>query len=203
MTDSLPTGARRERDRAATRARIIDTALAILETEGVAALTMRRIASDMEYTAPVIYQHFAGKNALVLELVDHGYGRLMAEMSPLEGEPDPARRLLLAASEYVRFAGEHPHLYEAMNGTAVAADDRRRIAQPAIAVLLELLANWSRANDVDLGEGEEACEIVWGTLTGMAAIGRLDTVGNARAQRLAVEAVSAILRGWQSGAREV
>lgn len=197
MTDPVPSATRRERERATTRQRISDTALAILEDEGTAALTMRGVASAIGYTAPIVYQHFANKDDLVRELIADGYRRLVAEMTLVEADVDPERRLLEVATRYVRFAGEHPHLFEAMNGTAIAADVRRAAAHPATEVVRELLTTWSEARGVPLDDLDDACEIVWGTLSGMASIGRLETIGNARAQRLAVEALSAMLRGWR------
>ncbi|MCE3613272.1 TetR/AcrR family transcriptional regulator, partial [Escherichia coli] len=60
---------RRERARESNRSRILDAALQVLESEGASALTIRRVAGDVEYTAPVVYQHFAGKEALLLALI--------------------------------------------------------------------------------------------------------------------------------------
>ena len=131
----MATSSRRARERASTRERIIEAALHVLETEGVAALTIRRIATDIEYSAPVVYQHFASKDALVLELVAHGHRLMLTRFRQAAEEPVIDRRMMRIASEYVRFAGEHPHLYEVMNGTVVDADERRRAAEPAIAVL--------------------------------------------------------------------
>jgi AcrR family transcriptional regulator len=194
----MPSSTRRARERASTRGRIIEAALHVLETEGAAALTIRRIAADVEYTAPVVYQHFANKDALVLELIAHGYGLMLAEFERVAAEPDIDRRMLQVASAYVRFAREHPHLYEAMNGTVVDADERRRAAGPAIDVLRELLTTWADAHNAVLADRAEACEIVWGTLYGMASLGYLGTVGTERAQRLAEQALSAILLGWRT-----
>jgi AcrR family transcriptional regulator len=195
---SMPTSTRRARERASTRERIIEAALHVLEAEGVAALTIRRIATDIEYSAPVVYQHFANKDALVLELVAHGHRLMLAEFRQAVEEPDIDRRMMRIASEYVRFAGEHPHLYEVMNGAVVDADERRRAAEPAIAVLKELLAAWSDAHDVVLADPDEACEIIWGALYGVASLGCLGTVGNERARRLAEQALRAILLGWRT-----
>jgi len=194
----MPTNTRRDRERASTRERIIEAALHVLETEGTAALTIRRIATDVEYSAPVVYQHFANKDALVLELVAHGHRLVLAEFRQAAEEPCIDRRMMRIASEYVRFAGEHPHLYEVMNGAAVDADERRRAAEPAIAVVEELLTAWSDAHDVALADLDEACEIIWGTLYGMASLGYLGTVGNERARRLAEQALRAILLGWRT-----
>ncbi|KDN21521.1 TetR/AcrR family transcriptional regulator [Amycolatopsis rifamycinica] len=194
----MPTSTRRARERASTRERIIEAALHVLETEGVAALTIRRIATDIEYSAPVVYQHFANKDALVLELVAHGHRLMLTRFRQVAEEPVIDRRMTRIAAEYVRFAGEHRHLYEVMNGTAVDADERRRAAEPAIAVLKELLATWADAHDVVLADPDEACEIIWGTLYGIASLGYLGTVGSERAGRLAEEALRAILLGWRT-----
>lgn len=196
----MTSSTRRARERASTRDRIIEAALRVLEAEGAAALTIRRIAADVEYTAPIVYQYFANKDALVLELVTHGYGMLLAEARQVVSEePDIDRCMLRVASEYVRFAGEHSHLYEAMNGTVVDADERRHAAQSTIDLLMELLITWSDAHGAVLADRAEACEIVWGTLYGMASLGYLGTIGTERAQRLAEQALSAILRGWRTG----
>ncbi|MTD52595.1 TetR/AcrR family transcriptional regulator [Amycolatopsis pithecellobii] len=196
----MPTSTRRARERASTRERIIEAALHVLETEGAAALTIRRIATDVEYSAPVVYQHFANKDALVLELAAHGHRLMLAEFQQATEEPGIDRRMMRVASEYVRFAGRHRHLYELMNGAAVDADERRRAAEPAIAVVKELLTTWSDAHDVVLADRDEACEIIWGTLHGIASLGYLGTVGNDRARRLAEQALRAILLGWRTEA---
>lgn len=194
----MPTGSRRARERASTRERIIEAALHVLEAEGAAALTIRRIATDIEYSAPVVYQHFANKDALVLELVAYGHRLMLAAFHQAAEEPGIDRRMTRIASEYVRFAGEHPHLFEVMNGTAVGADERRRAAEPAIDVLKDLLTTWSDTYDVVLADPGEACEIIWGALYGIASLAPLGISGHQRAQRLAEQALRAILLGWRA-----
>jgi DNA-binding transcriptional regulator YbjK len=54
MTASKSTVARRDRNRATTRAGIVEIALGVLESGGAGALTMRRIATDVDYAAPII-----------------------------------------------------------------------------------------------------------------------------------------------------
>ncbi|MEU3643220.1 TetR/AcrR family transcriptional regulator [Lentzea sp. NPDC034063] len=186
---------RRARERANTHERIIEAALHVLETEGPAALTIRRIAGDVEYSAPVVYQHFANKDALVLELVAHGHRLMLTEVLHAVQEADVDLRMRRIASEYVRFAGEHPHLYQVMNDPAVDTDERRRVVEPAIDSLKELLTTWSAAHDVVLADLDEACEALWGTMHGIASLGHL---GNDRARRLAEHTLQAILLGWRT-----
>ena len=85
-----------------------------------------------------------------------------------------------------------------MNSTAVGADERRRAAEPAVDVLKELLSTWSDTHDVALADPDEACEIIWGTLHGIASLGHLDTIGSERARRLAEQGIRAILLGWRT-----
>ncbi|MET7682314.1 TetR/AcrR family transcriptional regulator [Streptomyces sp. NPDC005423] len=196
----MSTSTRRARERANTRERIIEAALHVLETEGVAALTIRRIATDVEYSAPVVYQHFANKDALVLELVAYGHRLMLTEFRRAAQESDTDQRMMRIASQYVRFAGEHPHLFQVMNDPVVDADERRRLAEPVVDVLKELLTTWSAAHDVVLADFDQACEILWGTLYGIASLGYLGNVGSDRARRLAELALRAILLGWQAEA---
>ncbi|GAB7039462.1 TetR/AcrR family transcriptional regulator [Catenuloplanes niger JCM 9533] len=186
---------RRERERSNVRDRIVAAALEILESEGAAALTVRRVAAEVEYTPPIVYQHFDGKDGLLLALVEHGYHELHREMSA--AMPATGDRLLHGAEAYLRYAGAHPHLYQAMNNTLLDAAARRRAAGPLIALAYRALADWSATHAVPL-ETEEACEIVWGTLHGMASLGQLGTIGPDRAVRLGRQAVEAVLRGWRA-----
>jgi AcrR family transcriptional regulator len=188
---------RRAAERAATRELIIETALGLLEREGIGALTMRRVATDMEYTAPIVYQHFVSKDALVVELVAHGYQMLAAAQQSVTDEADADARLAQAVSTYMRFAADHRHLYEAMNAATMDSERRREIIAPTLELLEGLLADWATHYDIDLGDRADACDVVWGTLYGMASLGRLDVVGDERAQRLAGEALSAVLDGWR------
>jgi AcrR family transcriptional regulator len=78
------------RDRPAARDRlsreqIIDTALAIIDVEGVEAVTVRRLARELDTGAASLYWHVANKEQ-ILELV---YDRILGEIT--FPEPDPAR----------------------------------------------------------------------------------------------------------------
>ncbi len=158
---------------------------------------MRRVAEDMEYTAPVIYQHFANKDALIGELVRQGYGELEARLTTVQGATDLDERLAAVAAEYLRFAGDNEHLFDAMNGTALDADERRTAAAGTITVLAKLVDDWAREYQVEL-EAQEAYEVIWGTLYGIAALGRLGTIGPARARHLGARALQLLLQGWRS-----
>jgi len=196
----MSNGTRRDRERVALRERIASAALFVLESEGLAALTIRRIADEIEYKAPVVYTHFASKEALVLDMAVRGFDLMLGELNQAASEPDVDRRVVQTGLAYVRFARQRPHLYQIMNGHDLDADERRKAAAPAIGVVTELLAGWAEAHKVDLPDRAEACEIIWGTLSGMAS---LATIDGQYAQRLAEKALNAILIGWRNGALQI
>jgi AcrR family transcriptional regulator len=72
------------RDRLSREA-IVDTALAILDAEGIAAVTVRRLARELDTGAASLYWHVASKEQ-ILELV---YDRILGELEL--PEPDPSR----------------------------------------------------------------------------------------------------------------
>ncbi|MBA8815552.1 AcrR family transcriptional regulator [Microbacterium halimionae] len=193
----MPGSERRDREKVVVRGRILAAALQLLETEGAPGVTMRRVAEAVDYTAPIIYQHFANKDALIGELVRQGYDELVRRLETASHDADIDARLAAAASEYLRFAGENAHLFEAMNGTALGAAERRAAAESVIGVLSKLIDDWAETHQVTL-EVPQAYEIIWGTLYGIAALGRLESIGQARARRLGVNALRLLLSGWRS-----
>jgi AcrR family transcriptional regulator len=71
------------RRQALSRDAIIDAAVAILDAEGVDALTIRRLAQALDTGSATLYWHIGSKD----ELAEQVYDRLMGEM--VLPEPDP------------------------------------------------------------------------------------------------------------------
>lgn len=79
-TDDLPsvwTKQRRSRDQnALNRAQIVARAVALLDEEGVDALTMRRLGTRLDAAATSLYRHVANRDELVELVVDEVYGEI-------------------------------------------------------------------------------------------------------------------------------
>ena len=104
---------RRERARLERGALIVRTARELAEAEGWDAVTTRRLAEAVEYSQPVLYSHFKGKDAIVRAVAIEGCGdlaRVLRQARPSRGES----RLRAAAEAYLQFARERPALYDAM-----------------------------------------------------------------------------------------
>ena len=106
---------RRERERTHRHQLIITAARELAETEGWEAVTTRRLAERVEYSQPVLYSHFSGKDAIMGAVALDGFGELAGQLRHArEAAPDLGQALRAVCSAYVEFATERPALYEAM-----------------------------------------------------------------------------------------
>lgn len=83
-------------------AQIIAAARRILEDEGLDALTMRRLATDVGMQAPSLYKHFATKRAVEGALIEQGlivFGKALHAAVVSSGDEGPVRSLLAAYRE--------------------------------------------------------------------------------------------------------
>ncbi|KQS91699.1 TetR/AcrR family transcriptional regulator [Chryseobacterium sp. Leaf394] len=95
---------------------ILDVALHILTTEGIDGISMRKIASRIEYSLPVIYAHYRSKEIITDRLTDIGFLKLRKQMersvANSEGPSPPLEKMLTG---YVEFALENKSLYLLMS----------------------------------------------------------------------------------------
>lgn len=105
---------RRARERNQTRELILGAARQIFLSDGLEALTMRRIAERIEYTPAAIYAHFKDKLDLIMALCESDFRMLRDAMREAEGIADPVERLRAAGYAYVDFALNNPHHYRFM-----------------------------------------------------------------------------------------
>lgn len=82
--------------------------------DGFDGFSMRRLARSVGVTAPALYRHYEGKEAVLHHVVGHAYQQMSQYLyRALEGR-SPEERLLLAGRGYLDFALDHPRLYDAL-----------------------------------------------------------------------------------------
>src|SRR5438309_44030 len=91
------------RRKALNRERILDTALAVADEEGIDALSMRKLGQALGYEAMSLYNHVASKDDLLDGILD----LVLAEMEPpaLDGGLPAIRAAALSAHEALK---RHP-----------------------------------------------------------------------------------------------
>src|SRR5262245_17733200 len=106
---------RKGRERAEREDRIVAAARVIAEHEGWDAVTIRRLAKEIEYSQPVLYSHFENRDAIVAAVAVEGFKELTAVLREAAGEATGRRDILRnVSSAYFAFALSRPALYEAM-----------------------------------------------------------------------------------------
>ncbi|WP_426745164.1 TetR/AcrR family transcriptional regulator [Myxococcus faecalis] len=172
---------RREREKQATRQRILDAARELYGQEGYEAMTMRRVAERIEYSPTAIYVHFKDKAALVRELCTHDFLRFAEVLNKVARVKDPLERLRKMGRAYVDFAREHPTTYRLLFMDRLPAEvgskseeslEQDNPEQDAYAFLRKTVQEAKDAGcfkpehqDVEL-----VSQVVWGGVHGLVAL---------------------------------
>ena len=198
----MVTTKRRERQKIETRDGILNAARQIARQDGWGAVTIRRIADAIEYTPPIVYEYFAGKDALLEELQAQGFARLADTMqAALSAETNAWQRLFNAAEAYVDLAYAEPEIYQLMHGSssaAVSLDTTLTQATRVGDIVESCLKDWAAAQGVTLVDPAAAVEITWGLLHGLVSVEMMGRIGGGqeRVKQLAAQGMAALLASW-------
>jgi len=108
---------RRLREKEKVRTAILATAWQMVKDDGWQSLSIRKIADAIEYSVPVIYDHFENKEAILFEFGKEGFRMLAKKISEAkEKKDDPAEQLKLMANAFWDFASKYKAHYQLMYG---------------------------------------------------------------------------------------
>lgn len=161
---------RKDRERAERELRITAAARAIAAREGWSAVTIRRLADEIEYSQPVLYSHFRNRDAIVAAVAVEGFGELAAALHAAGASArTPATALEKVATAYIEFAIAHAALYDAMFvapvDLAFAQADTPQPLRDAFDALAKVVAPFC-------ADAELATETCWAALHGAAELER-------------------------------
>ncbi|HVV18765.1 MAG TPA: TetR/AcrR family transcriptional regulator [Pseudonocardiaceae bacterium] len=127
------------RERDSVRDRIVRTAAALLDEQGVDAVTTRAVAQAAGVQPPALYRLFADKDALLDAVVQHIYAEFVdakqADDKQTDAEEaDPVAALRAGWRAYIDFGLANPAAF------ALAADPMRAHGVPALRHGLQVLA---------------------------------------------------------------
>jgi AcrR family transcriptional regulator len=91
---------------------IVQTAIELLESQGLEALSTRTLAQACGIKAPSLYRYFPDRPSLLHAIAAVAAQDLDAQLLNIQLEPKAA--LHRAASLYLEFAQQHPALYEVL-----------------------------------------------------------------------------------------
>jgi AcrR family transcriptional regulator len=204
MLDHPPHLTRREQEKRETRAAILAAARTIAAEEGWEAVSTRRLAEAIQYSLPTLYQYFESKAALLAEINREGYRELLVRLRTARARAaTPEAGAVEMARAYCNFAWGQREYYQVMlgqGGVVLAPETYADEARAALAEARSALVAWADSEGVMLVEPDDAVQLLWATLHGIAslALARQSIGGKKRAALLAVRAVDNLLTAWRS-----
>ena len=120
-----------------SRDRVLAAAIAIADAEGLAALTMRRVAADLGVATMSLYRHVPGKDELVLLMTDAVFGE---DPLPQRAPVNWRDRLEMASRRMWAVFRRHPWAAEALS-----------LTRPQVLPNLMSYSEWSLSALRDIG----------------------------------------------------
>ena len=164
MTDQPQTVSRRERLRAQTLQEIEDSSFAIIDAEGVHALTIAALGRSMAMSAPAVYRYFPSRDALIAHLITLSYQQLTAAMAQaVEGNRRaPRTRIRLLVAAYRDWALSHRRRYGMLFAERAGDAPAEGLAQTpldqAMALLIDLLVAIQNTAPADGTSGDRTLD---------------------------------------------
>lgn len=165
------------------KGRILDVALDIIVNEGYGNLTMRRLASKLNMTAPNIYNYYKCKDEIYINLVIRGFNMLNNILQDVIIKyKEPRVRVKQLAKAYLSFGFKHSGYYNIMFtyptpkyndyiGTALEklSEVEYRISMQIVDFVMKEIAVFTEKKDVDESVRMNLIG-VWSMLHGMVSL---------------------------------
>ena len=175
------------------RTALVHSALALLEEEGAAALSMRAVARHAGVTAAAPYRHYQDRDALMSAVAAVGYRELAEDLIAVSPAPSTADEISDVAIAYVQFALRRPALFRAMFSEQYDAGSPERVAA------VEAISAYLRANITRVfpdSDADALSDAVWALVHGLAFLfldGKFDSADSGELERRVRAAMRAVL----------
>jgi AcrR family transcriptional regulator len=118
---------------------LLDAALKVLEEDGEAQFSTRKVCAIANVTAPTLYHHYGSADGLLSAALAEAFGQFLESKKAVIRSADPVVVLREGWNDYVRFAATRPRLYAAMMSRVLDGADIPA-AEQAFALLLARIA---------------------------------------------------------------
>jgi AcrR family transcriptional regulator len=165
---------RRLRQKEEVRSNILATAWQIVKEDGWQSLSIRKIADAIEYSVPVVYDHFENKECILVEFAREGFSLLGKKMQQARNKyTDPAQQLKAMADAYWNFAFKNKEYYQVMFGLGMACSEQEE-RMPEVMTFRSLIGDQiteilKRNNRQDISACLKSCTF-WSMLHGLISI---------------------------------
>ncbi len=105
---------RKEREKAEIRKMILDAAIELFIEDGYYGVSIRKIATKIEYSPGSIYTYFQDKDSIFYALHVEGFDMLYQNQLSAQSIKDPRDRLIAHGRVYIEFALKNQQYYDIM-----------------------------------------------------------------------------------------
>ncbi|MFD0364974.1 TetR/AcrR family transcriptional regulator [Nocardia sp. GCM10030253] len=159
----------------ALRDTLLAACLRLIETEGIGAVSLRRVAREAGVSTGAPYHHFADRSALLAALSTQGFELLGSDVAAARAAADtPLHALTALAEAYVRFSQEHPGHFRLMFRPELSQPDKHpdgmAAGDAAFAVLAETVADCVAAGLLPSDKADTLAVAWWGLAHGLASL---------------------------------
>src|SRR5215467_15631226 len=159
----------------ALREALLDACVQLIETEGIGAVSLRRVAREAGVSPGAPYHHFADRSALLAAIAAQGHQLLEQRLRRArEQAPTAARALAAMIETYVAFARAHPaHVHLMLRGELARADknpEMQAAGEGAIQLLTEVVQDCQREGSAPPGDPSPLVAMVWALAVGIVTL---------------------------------
>jgi AcrR family transcriptional regulator len=103
---------------------IVEAGIRILERDGLAALSARRLATETGTSTMAVYTHFGGMTGVIDAIARAAFARFTQALTEVSRSDDPVADFIVMGLRYREFALAHPQRYQMMFGTSAESLNR-------------------------------------------------------------------------------
>ncbi|PJI09084.1 MULTISPECIES: TetR/AcrR family transcriptional regulator [Clostridium] len=165
--------------------RIIDAAEELLISDGYENLSIRKIASKIEYSPGIIYHYFKDKGEIMDKIVTRGYNNMLSKLSEVTVDAEnPEKTLVQGLKIYIEYMLENPEQFRAILMNNISEVQYKvNILEKGISKDRESIGRLSKLIGLCIEKGkfrkmdkELAAQIIWSATYGL--VSRLILEGN-------------------------
>jgi AcrR family transcriptional regulator len=189
----------RDQNQEALRRSVVAAADQLLIAQGAGAVTVRRVAQQLDCSTTVIYNLFGSKDGLANALYVRGCELMHAALAAVTPDADPMRYLPALAWAYWDFAQRNPHYYTLMFSGALP-DFKPNPASihdmaTAIGLVVAVLDGYRERGALAIDDSPAVATMIWAALHGVVQLFFAGHLGELTAARAIYERTVATIVG--------
>ncbi|HEV7455889.1 MAG TPA: TetR/AcrR family transcriptional regulator [Roseococcus sp.] len=175
----------------------IAEALAVIERDGIEALSLREVARRLGVSHQAPYKHYPSRDHLLAEVVRRAFAAFAAHLDARPRAEDPFDDLHAMGRAYLDYALRHPLQYRLMFGTPLPDDEAHpgmmEHGRHAFGLLKSAIAalDGARPEAARPRDPRQDALLVWSLLHGLASIGQCSALQSLRLPRAVMASMHA------------